>query len=234
MSQPMTIHCPRCGAAMSLTADYLAQYAGQISTCPSCNGTFTIPAPEPVELPRPLEYANPRAAARLFDDGVGLVMEKGSVGPDRCVKCNAPANGYRYSKTFYWHESAYYLLILAGIIVYAIVAMIIRKSGRVSVGLCPAHRAVRTRHSLIVTAIVLLGIGVIIGGPVMASNTNVRSDSEMYGVGGVLGGIFLLLAGAIYASVALPVLQVRKIDERFVYLKRAGAPFLEGLPKIFR
>src|SRR6476620_5734735 len=92
MSQnPFIVNCPTCGAAMTLDDAYLAQYAGQTTTCPNCRQPFTIPAPG-VQSPGVISYANPYASAGvLFDDGVGLVMQKNAVGPDRCVKCNEPA-----------------------------------------------------------------------------------------------------------------------------------------------
>lgn len=229
--QPLIVNCPTCGAAMTLDDAYLAQYAGQTTTCPNCRQPFTIPAPG-AQAPGVISYANPYASAgMLYDDGVGLVMQKNAVGPDRCVKCNEPANGYRWTKTFYWHHPAYFLLILVAILVYAIVALCIRQSGRISVGLCPRHRAARRTRIWIALGLLFLGLVLLIGGPVMASNTH-GDESDRYAMIGVLGGIFTLLASGIYAAVAVPVLTPRKIDEHYLYLARAGRPFLDSLPKV--
>ena len=229
---PLIVNCPTCGAAMTLDEAYLAQYGGQTTTCPNCRQPFTIPAPGAQQGPGVISYANPYASAgMLFDDGVGLVMQKSAVAPDRCVKCNEPANGYRWTKTFYWHDPLFYLLILAGIIIYAIVALIIRKSGRISVGLCPRHRAARARRIWIAWGLFLLGLALLIGGPMLASNF-VGDQREQFMMIGVLGGIFTLLASGIFAAVAVPVLTPRKIDDHYVYLARAGRPFLDSLPKI--
>jgi hypothetical protein len=79
--------------------------------------------------------------------------------------------------------------------------------------------------------LLFLGLVLLIGGPVMASNTH-GDESDRYAMIGVLGGIFTLLASGIYAAVAVPVLTPRKIDEHYLYLARAGRPFLDSLPKV--
>jgi hypothetical protein len=71
---------------MTLDEAYLAQYAGQITTCPNCQQPFTIPAAgaaaPSAQGPGVISYANPYASAgMLYDAGVGLVMQKNAVGP---------------------------------------------------------------------------------------------------------------------------------------------------------
>ena len=75
-----------------------------------------------------------------------LAMNRfGATFPDRCVVCNQPANGYRVTKTLYWHPPAVYFAILAGVLIYAIIALIVRKEASVSFGLCPEHK--KRRHT---------------------------------------------------------------------------------------
>src|SRR6266446_5069294 len=52
----------------------------------------------------------------VWQDRGLLVIRKGAVLPDRCVKCNAPAEGYRLKRNLAWHQPAIYLTILAGIL----------------------------------------------------------------------------------------------------------------------
>src|SRR5260370_36502587 len=59
--------------------------------------------------------------------------------PPLCVKCGAPANDKPVVKSFYWHNPAIYLVILAGVLIYLIVAVIVRKGIEVSVPLCALH-----------------------------------------------------------------------------------------------
>lgn len=79
--------------------------------------------------------------------------------PPLCVKCGAPANGKPVVKTFYWHHPALYLMILAGLLIYVIVAMIVRKSMKDSVPLC-AHHAKR-RSTAVTLAWVLPLVGLV-------------------------------------------------------------------------
>src|SRR4051812_46945671 len=38
-----TIPCPTCGLGLSLSYEYLSQYGGQITSCPTCRQPFTLP-----------------------------------------------------------------------------------------------------------------------------------------------------------------------------------------------
>ena len=66
---------------------------------------------------------------------------------------NAPAEGYTKKFNLSWHHPALYLIVLAGVLIYVIVALIVRKTARVNIPLCPAHRAKRRN-------IILTGLGV--------------------------------------------------------------------------
>jgi hypothetical protein len=68
--------------------------------------------------------------------------------PLPCVKCGAPANGKPVNKNFSWHPPALYLVALVGLLIYVIVAMIVRKSMRLTVPLCAQHAQ---RRSVAVT-----------------------------------------------------------------------------------
>lgn len=240
MPQPINIPCVHCGAQLAVNDEYLMQYGGQETTCPVCQEVFTlrtldqaIPAATPM-----LGYAGPRTPYQqneLFYDGKGLVMVKGCMPPDRCIKCNEPTNGYTWSKTMYWHHPAFYLLLLGlGPLIYAIVALCIRKSAKVTVGLCPVHRAARSRRVIIATVSCLLGLGLLIGLPVMAANNLLqmsRDSCDTMATVGAIAGIVILLAGLVYTAVGVAVVTRRRIDDHFVFLNRAGAPFLATLPR---
>ena len=234
-----------------MTPEYVAQYGGQTTTCPSCGRPFPIPTtfdpaaavqapPPPQPMPlgyaggQVLPYASPTApgyGATGFD-GVGLVMSKGAVAPDRCVKCNRPTEGYRLRRSLSWHHPAlFFLIIFPGLLIYAIVALCVRKTGQVTVGLCPAHRAARRRNMAIAWLTGLIGLGLLIGGPVMASNYRGPGDAPGFAFM-VLGGIVLLLFGLIFGATAVPVVTARRIDEHYVYMRKAGRAFLESLPRI--
>jgi hypothetical protein len=175
-------------------------------------------------------YAPPRAAldappAGVISDGVNVwrqddrvVLHKvGGVLPDRCVMCNAPAQGYRLRKTFYWHPPEYYLAIFLGVGVYVILALVTRKSARIELGLCPPHRA-RRRNGLI------LAWGGFLGAFVLMF---VGASDDVLGlmIAGFIGLLVLPIVGAVMARTLRPA----KIDEHYAWL-RAGKPFVDSLP----
>ena len=63
--------------------------------------------------------------------------------PDRCVKCKAPATGFRLKRQLHWHHPAIYILVLVSILIYVIVVLIVRKKAVLHVGLCETHRTQR-------------------------------------------------------------------------------------------
>lgn len=61
---------------------------------------------------------------------------------DRCVKCGAAASSAPLM-TFGWHTPLIYLSILAGVVVYLILALILRQTVSFRVGLCQHHATLR-------------------------------------------------------------------------------------------
>lgn len=76
-------------------------------------------------------------------DGKLLVMRPEANLPDRCIRCNAPAGGFRFKRNLSWHPPGWYLLLFFNLIIYVIVALIVRKRAKVAVGLCARHRKKR-------------------------------------------------------------------------------------------
>lgn len=100
------------------------------------------------------------AANPILRDGEKLivpVMYPATVLPPACVKCGAPANKM-VTKTFSWHHPALYLVILAGVLIYVIVAMIVRKNMRLSVPLCVSHAQKRSTAVILSWVIPLIGV----------------------------------------------------------------------------
>lgn len=52
------------------------------------------------------------AAGGVWRYGNMLVVQSGAVLPDRCIRCNAPAEGLRLRRQFYADAGALYLLLL--------------------------------------------------------------------------------------------------------------------------
>lgn len=147
-----------------------------------------------------------------------LVMTKEALLPNRCVKCNAPADE-QLKRKLTWHHPALYLLALASLLIYAVVAMIVRKTATVNIGLCEDHSSARRRNISITWALGLASVA----GFVVA----VMIEDGTFAV----LGIFLLLATAIYGIATLRVVAPTKIDDYFVWLKGINADYLQQFPE---
>jgi hypothetical protein len=166
---------------------------------------YVLPPPPSVGLPG------------VWRDRSTLVMSKGAELPARCVKCNQTTSG-RLKKKVTWHHPALYILMFVALLIYLIIAMILRKSATVQLGLCDEHRAKRRRNILITWSMVLLGfVGFFVGA---------MYEDFMY----VLIGFLLLIAAVIYALVAVKVVSASRIDDRFVWLTGINKDYLNELP----
>lgn len=86
----------------------------------------------------------------VYRDGKLLVVPTAGVSfPDRCVRCNAPAEGYRLRKTLRWHPTGVHYLVLFGVVGYVVALLRDRESVPVEMGLCPAHRRRRKRGQVL-------------------------------------------------------------------------------------
>ena len=149
-----------------------------------------------------------------------LVVALSAVLPDRCVKCNCEVGGSRLKRNLYWHHPALYLmLIFPGLLIYAIVAMAVRRRATLMIGLCPEHRSQRTRAILIAWLLAVLGgCGAFHG----------IAHDEMPYVG---AGLLAVLVAMILGLVRGPVVQARKIDGGHAYLSGVCRKYLEQLPE---
>ncbi len=164
--------------------------------------------------------ATSRVPGNMWRSKKQLVTVSETPFPDRCVKCNAPTDGYRLKRILYWHPPAYYLLLLCNILVLLVVVMIVRKKAVLNIGLCAAHRAQRKQTILISSVGALGGLAVaIIGGVALQSGWP------------VFIGVLALLGFGIYGGVKAPMVAATKITKDNVWLKGVGPEFLADLPE---
>jgi hypothetical protein len=161
--------------------------------------------------------------------GNTLVARKGAELPDRCIKCNAPAGGYRFSRKLSWHSQGWYLLIFVSLLIYILVYFLVRWQGRVTVGLCERHRTRRKRAILWGWLASLAGIGLLIAG--VGYSDRSRLDSSPLGTIGMVGGLVLLLAGLIGGMIGAQVLVPVRIDKHYIWLKKVSPDYLAELPE---
>ncbi|HET6409860.1 MAG TPA: hypothetical protein VFG14_18365, partial [Chthoniobacteraceae bacterium] len=112
----------------------------------------------------------PRAVAKIargepvgwiWRDRMRLVTLRNGLFPDRCVRCNEPALGVGVKRNFYWHHPAFYLLLLIppfSLLLYVLVAVIVRKRSKSFVPLCEVHKWRRLRVLLICAGVFVAGV----------------------------------------------------------------------------
>ena len=148
-----------------------------------------------------------------------IVAHKNALLPPHCPKCNAPVDRPPRKWTYYWHHPAIYLTILAGLLIYVIVALVVRQKGAVYFSLCPRHRTRRV-------------LGLLIGwigglGGVVVAIAGAANQSAAIGILGIV--IFIV---GIVAALSARVLYPNRIDEHFVWLKGASPQYLDLLPPV--
>jgi len=159
-----------------------------------------------------------QSGSGLSRDGKVLVATKNAVFPDRCVKCNAPANGYQLKRKLSWHHPAYYVIIvICNILIYVVVALIVRKTAEYRVGVCPIHRSKRRNAILIGWGGFLLGTFALVGAAMEESGIL------------AIAGLVLLVAGIIYGIVGSQIISPKRIDESYAWLQGAGSEFLDSI-----
>jgi hypothetical protein len=188
-------------------------------------------APPPLP-PQSLEYARQviPVGGGIWRRGDQLITGRDVQLPDTCIRCNEPGVK-RLRRHVYWHEPWVYILILPGLLIYAIVALALRKKATYTCTLCEKHAKRRTTHILIGWVIALSGVGFIVLG-VMGANDAFGRDLRDVGGMGIILGIVTLLAAAIYSIITMPLLKPKKIDEQYAYLSGAGPAFLANFSEV--
>ena len=148
-----------------------------------------------------------------------LVTRSETAMPDRCVKCNAPANGFRLKRQLYWHHPGIYVLVVISILIYAIVALIVRKKAVLHIGLCTAHRTQRK------WTIASCWLGALLG--LVASGAGIGGAGWAVGLAGVVVLFVALIVGAVRGT----VVSAAKIDKGIVRVKGVCPGFLASLPE---
>ncbi len=149
-----------------------------------------------------------------------LVMDRNAVLPDRCVKCNEPASGYR--RTVQLRHSS-----LGSELMFGAVSMLFAKRATVAIGLCERHRHDRGRALTpgLVAVAALLGLFVIPG--------FAKTIPPEVGAALLFGLVAIFVVAAFFTLAKLfasPSVRATKITDTHLWLKGADARFLESLP----
>jgi len=185
----------------------------------SLNKSLVCARCKPVFLQRMAEGMPTGSAAGMWREGNKLVTRSETPFPDRCVKCNAPANGFRLKQVLYWQHPAYYLLLLCNVLILLIVVLIVRKKAVLHVGLCEHHRKQRRMAIAVCLIGLLAGLVLIIAGVIDSS------------VALAVGGGALFLGAVIWGMVKGRTLSAARIDKEYAWVNGVGREFLAELPE---
>jgi hypothetical protein len=169
-----------------------------------------------------LEVDEEEEPTNAWRDGKVLMVRKGAALPDRCLKCNAPADGYRFTRNLTWLHPNWVIVFLLSPIIYVIIYLILCARGKVSVGVCPEHRKKRTRAILWGWLIALAGVGSFFAAGALPENLVPVA---------IIGGFVLLFAGLIIGAVKSRILVTKQIDKHFIYLTKVSPDYLATWPE---
>jgi hypothetical protein len=150
------------------------------------------------------------------DDAV--VLARGAAFPPRCVKCNGAAQGKLVKRNLYWHQPWVYVL-LVNPPTYIIVSLITRKTARIEVPLCDEDRARWVKWIAISWVTSLAGLISLI--------LCIGSDLWVLGMLGVVA----LLTGLVLGPVKATLVNAKKIDRDYVWVRGTCKEFREHLPE---
>ena len=158
----------------------------------------------------------------IYHHGRFLVMHKQAALPDRCLKSNVPTQD-RLKRSLYWHHPLVYLVLLINIIVYAIVATIVRKTAVLHIPLAQKYKRLRRRNMLIAWLLVFAGIACLVFGAALSSPQN--SGIALF----ILCPV-LIITGALWGIFGCRVVYAKKIDDHFIWLGGVCDEFREQFP----
>ena len=195
-----------------------------------------------------------------WHSGKFLITKKGARLPDRCLKCNRPANDRNILKKLQWQPPWVYIpLALVPVLwvgfgvliaffakgsrqlpmwigstggigffvflaVFAVLSTITRHRAEVRVPLCARHFR---DHYISMAVIVSLWIAGIAGLLIAVSMFNTPGII----IGLFVGVIILGAAAAIYSTVRVRLISVKRMTREFIWLRGASKQFLADLPE---
>ena len=201
-----TAACSNCGKPYP--RGEMISYGGHW-ICAACKPVFVQKLKEGVDIP----------SNALWRSGKVMVMSLTANLPARCVKCNAPAPGSRLERNLYWHHPLVYLALLLNLLIYAVVAICLRRRARIQVGLCETHRSRRKRDILIAWVVALGGVGAF----------SFAMYLERFELG--LVSLLVTIIAMVYGIATTRIVWAKRIDQEHIWLKGVCREYLDALPE---
>jgi hypothetical protein len=168
-------------------------------------------------------FVEPDIASSIYRDGNKLVMHKRAVLPDICVKTNVPTSR-RLRRKMFWHHPLYYIIAPIALLLYVIVALIVRQTAKISVPI--SDDVYRRRWKWI-------GIGWLGSLGSLAACVATVIEMERGNYMAILFVISLIavfvfaVLGAMFSAIVLPA----KITRNYVWMTGASSEYLNRWPQ---
>lgn len=164
-------------------------------------------------------------AGGIYRKGKLLVVHKSAEFPDRCIKSNEPTTE-RLERKLTWHHPAIYLLILFNLLIFAIVALCVRKKATFQIPLASRYKAARIKWMFLAWGLFLTSFAVLIVGIATAERVpgSVTAICFIQFFFGILISLLIGLFGC-------RVIYVKKIDDQYAWIAGSGAEFRETFPE---
>jgi hypothetical protein len=161
----------------------------------------------------------------IFQKGQTLIVHKQAVLPDRCVKSNEPTSE-RLKRKLMWHHPALYFLILLNLLIYAVVAIVVRKSATFDIPLAPRYKAARIKWMITAWSMIFVSVALLIFGIATAERSpNVISSICM------IQFPFAILTAALIGIFGCRVIYAQKIDDQYAWIGGTCAEFRKSFPE---
>ena len=152
--------------------------------------------------------------AGYWRDGNRVVMDRSATLPDRCFKCNEPANGFRRSENLTYVPTGQQLML-------GVWSYLDAKRAPVEIGLCERHRTSRPWTVALISA-AAVAFSMLEVTQLKPNNVILPILAAVAFIGGCIG--------LIYAFYPRGVVRATDMTPSHLWLKGAGERFLASLP----
>lgn len=160
----------------------------------------------------------------MWRDGKYLVVRRGAVFPDVCIKSNLPAHGGRVVQVIEWHPRAWYAIRLLHPAADAAIWAFATRKATLEVGLSKAWLRKRLRGRVFGGTVIAGGFAAMVAALVW------MTKAFEQGMLLFLVGMFVMFAGLVYAMSANVLVSARRMSQDYIWLRGIHRDFLACCP----
>ncbi|MFT5685103.1 MAG: hypothetical protein ACI8RZ_006050 [Myxococcota bacterium] len=148
-----------------------------------------------------------------------LVLSEHATLPDRCIVCNAVAEGETLAKTLYWHTPFLLALLALNPVIYGVLAFFFKRSRPVELPMC-------ARHQLRRRVLGWIGSTLLLSFPVCALIGISLSDPRL-----LLPGLLASLVGLLVLLLGRNEVWAYRLTESHAFIWGSNSEWLGTLPE---